>query len=124
MGVARLKSTGQPLNVTTRDSSGKIISAFSFRPSSFVPQPSPPPLPEPTLADMASHLGGALIKWAARGFPIADHETRQRRLRLCRACPHWDESARANMGKCNHPKCGCTKIKLAIATERCPINKW
>lgn len=81
-------------------------------------------LPQPTVADLAARAGGALVKWAARGFPIAPTEVRMRRFEICRACEFWRDDARFGLGKCNHPGCGCTKAKLYLATERCPVGKW
>ena len=42
----------------------------------------------------------------------------------CESCPHWDGAARAGLGKCNAPNCGCTKLKRWLATETCPLRKW
>jgi hypothetical protein len=128
MGVARLKSGGTVKSVVMRDRDGRELERYEagiVRPATIVaPVPRPEPLPEPTLADMAEHLGGAMVAWAARGFPIAPRELRMQRLAICRACEHWREEARFGLGKCAHPSCGCTKAKLFIATERCPVRKW
>jgi hypothetical protein len=125
MGLARIDS-GTIKRVVTRDRAGRQLDAIE------TPVPAPavppgqrqPPLPEPTLADMAEHLGGAMVAWAARGFPIAPRDLRMQRLAICRACEHWREEARFGLGKCAHPSCGCTKAKLFLATERCPVRKW
>jgi hypothetical protein len=46
------------------------------------------------------------------------------RAGACEGCPHWDGAARAGLGKCNAPNCGCTKLKRWLATETCPLRKW
>lgn len=130
MGVAKLKS-GRLKSVIARDHKGREIERYAggiVIPGT--PQPPLEPLPPPTLADMADHLGGALVKWAARGFPIAPREERLARLRMCEGgpgqprCQHWKPAARLGLGKCNHPSCGCTRAKTFLATEKCPIKKW
>jgi len=84
-----------------------------------------PPLPEPpTIGEMLTNFAGAMLRWAGSGFPVVDEVTFRLRLEQCRACRFWDEQARANAGKCHHPKCGCTKAKLWLASEKCPIVKW
>lgn len=124
MGVARTKN-GVVKSVVTRDRDGNVLERYES--GIIIPGkagPAPEPLPEPTVLDMADHLGGALVKWAARGFPIADRGLRIHRLGLCRQCVHWREDARAGLGKCAHPSCGCTKAKVFLKTEKCPIGRW
>ena len=48
----------------------------------------------------------------------------KRRSDICNACELWKPSGNLRMGECTHEKCGCTKLKRGLATERCPLNKW
>lgn len=104
-------------------------SVVSKRKAGAPPVPSSqvkPMLPAPTIAQMAENFGGAVSRWIEGGYSVVSREEFDRRLTLCRACPFWDEKARFGMGKCNHPACGCTKGKMWLATERCPLSppKW
>jgi hypothetical protein len=84
----------------------------------------PTPIPEPTLADLASNFGSAISRWTAAGFPTVDAETYATRTTICAGCPLWDAKARFGLGKCTHKKCGCTKFKRWLTTEKCPLGKW
>lgn len=55
---------------------------------------------------------------------FATKEERERRLSICNVCGLWKPSGNLGMGECTHEKCGCTKLKRGLATERCPLNKW
>lgn len=96
------------------------------------PPGKPPPAPKvtipaaagPTIAEMAVNFTGAVSRWVTAGMPVVAKEEFDRRLAICRGCEFWDENARMGLGKCNAPGCGCSKGKLMLATERCPIKKW
>lgn len=127
MGVARLKH-GQLKSVTLNDRRGEVIERYEAGviidnrpPSIHVPRE---PLPEPTFAEEIGHAGTALAKWIAAGIPIATPEVRAIRYEICLRCEYWSNRARFGMGKCRHPGCGCTRLKLKFATERCPAGKW
>jgi hypothetical protein len=130
MGVARIKSGGVIKSVVTRGPDGAELSRFEpARPVAAQPQQPPPPrepLPEPAWDEMIGHLGTALIKWAASGFKIAPPEVRAERYAICRACGYWKDDGNLGLGKCTHHKCGCTKAKFHLASERCPDDppKW
>ena len=79
---------------------------------------------EPTPADIVSNFVQATSKWALAGFPITEKKTYEYRSSFCSSCELWDAKARFGLGKCNSKKCGCTSVKLWIATEKCPIGKW
>lgn len=57
---------------------------------------------------------------------IVSEEERDRRLSICRSCPegYWNENGNMGMGECTHSKCGCTRIKHKLTTEKCPIGLW
>jgi len=80
--------------------------------------------PGPTIRQMAGNFTKALLWWAAKGFLITTEQHFWIRLHICRKCGDWDEKARKGLGKCNHKKCGCTKLKLWMRTEKCPAGKW
>jgi hypothetical protein len=124
MGVARLRS-GTLKSVTTRHESGLILSEFNLAPTP-APQPPRPQLPEPTVGDIIHNFAGAMAEWFKAGLPVVSKEIAHARLIACRSCPgrHWQEEARAGLGKCTHPKCGCTKGKMWLGTSKCPIGHW
>lgn len=71
---------------------------------------------------MAKNLASSAANWAANGFEMSDDKTLEVRKAACDSCVYWEDSARLGMGKCQ--KCGCTSLKLKLATEKCPIGKW
>lgn len=82
------------------------------------------PFAEPGLTELAGNFGRAVAKWASAGFPVVEEGDYQARLAACQACSHWDGAARLGLGKCRAPKCGCTRLKLWLRTEKCPMGKW
>ena len=99
------------------------VEQASGAPTSFINRE---PLPQPSWDEMIGHLGTALVKWAASGFKIAPPEVRAERYAICRACGYWKDDGNLGLGKCTHHKCGCTKAKFHLASERCPDDppKW
>ena len=86
---------------------------------------SPSPAPdEPSAADLLVNFSSAVAQWSAAGFPVATRQTFEERSAVCSACEFWDGSARLGLGKCKHKKCGCTRFKRWLASERCPLGKW
>jgi hypothetical protein len=79
---------------------------------------------EPRITESAKFLTKSLKQWAKAGFPVADKQTVKARKQSCINCGFWNAEARMGLGKCTHQKCGCTKIKWWLATEKCPIGKW
>ena len=123
MGVARLRSGTLKSVVTRHAASGIILS--EFRVHSQAPRAAARErLPEPSALEMAGHAGVALAKWSAAGWPIAPAPVRAVRHAICRGCEFWDPAGWVGFGKCRHQKCGCSRMKHALATERCPIDKW
>jgi hypothetical protein len=91
-----------------------------------------PPIQEPGLQDMLSNFGEAAKRAALfakiHGVSalVVEKSAFEERLETCRACPKslWEEDARAGLGRCKHIGCGCTKLKLWLASEKCPIAAW
>ena len=79
---------------------------------------------DPSIAELATRAAEALGRWAIAGFKVCSEEQVANRLSICRSCEYFDEKARLGLGKCKAPGCGCTKLKLHLATESCPQGKW
>ena len=78
--------------------------------------------PLPSGIEIAKNFGASILAWAVSGFPIVDRATFDQRLATCAACSFWKPRVRFTLGKCE--KCGCTKLKHWLATERCPDKRW
>jgi len=69
----------------------------------------------PTILQMAEHFTSAMIRWAKSGLKCVSKIEYIRRRSICSDC--------AGGWRCPH--CGCViKSKTALATEKCPENKW
>lgn len=79
---------------------------------------------EPSITELSTNFAGAMLRWTKAGFKTSNLPTYKIRYAACLCCDYWDGSARMGLGKCNAPGCGCTKIKLWLASEKCPIGKW
>jgi hypothetical protein len=64
----------------------------------------------------------SMKNWAKAGFKTVSEDKYKERLNICRLCNFWNEKANYSLGRCE--KCKCTKMKLKLATESCPIGKW
>lgn len=84
----------------------------------------PPQVEEPTRLDMIKNFSSAMANWVKSGYKTVDKSTYLQRLAICESCDLWDPKARAGLGKCNHKKCGCSKMKQWLASEKCPLEKW
>ena len=88
-----------------------------------------PPEPPPEKAGLWAKVRRArreLTSWAAEGAPLASREVRRARLAICRGCVYYHAAGNWGLGECQAPGCGCTRVKLALATSFCPLNppKW
>lgn len=80
----------------------------------------------PGIIGQALQATVAAGRWGLAGFPIvttAEHLARAVECSLCDTPSGpsrwgWD----AIHARCLH--CGCTSLKLWLATERCPLRKW
>ncbi len=83
---------------------------------------------DPKPEEMVRNFSLAMGKWIKAGFKVVDQEKHNARAAICQGneltpkCDFWEPGARLGMGKCK--KCGCTKMKLWLATEKCPVDKW
>ena len=87
-------------------------------------QITPDMLEEPSLLELAKNFTTALTRWVKAGAPVVNEEVYRERISICETCEYWKPEARMGLGKCSAPGCGCTKLKLWLKTERCPLGKW
>lgn len=78
----------------------------------------------PTVLQMAANVAKAASDWVSGGMEMANDETQTKRKNICAGCELWDANARLGLGKCTHEKCGCTKMKVWLATSVCPLGRW
>lgn len=82
-----------------------------------------------SLLERTIQFGRAMIEWARSGFTCVSPEQYRERFQTCTVddgsgdpCPEWNGEATFGYGKCG--ACGCTRVKLFLATEKCPKHKW
>ena len=92
--------------------------------ASHTSQVAPPTAPSVSIIEKARHLVGALNRWAKVGFRLVPKLRRLQRRSICRACPSYKPTGNLWLGECTDPKCGCTRFKEWLPTERCPQGKW
>lgn len=81
--------------------------------------------PQPTsAAQKLRNLKTAMKRWQASGFEMAPGRERKIRSAICSVCPHWNGLGNFGLGECKAPGCGCTRAKVWLATEACPLGKW
>lgn len=76
----------------------------------------------PSLPQKAKNFAGAMIDWAKCGFKLVDDTVLAERKAICIACEFWQGDGYMGAGKCS--KCGCSGVKLKLASSNCPIGKW
>lgn len=104
-----------------RSAAGQVVSQIDQQILPPRPTPLPPP---PTVGEMARNFAGAIARWTQAGFPTVSREEYQMRAATCDRCEFWNPQARAGLGKCSAPGCGCSRMKVWLSTERCPLGKW
>jgi hypothetical protein len=77
---------------------------------------------EPGLVEKAKNFTSSMVEWATSGFPVVDNDLLLKRKEVCNTCEFWDKDGYMGAGKCK--KCGCSGIKLNLATSVCPAGKW
>lgn len=74
-------------------------------------------VPFPPLMQQAANLAGAVGRFVASGGGLATDEEKARRRATCESCEYFADS------RCR--LCGChLAYKQAMASERCPVDKW
>lgn len=79
---------------------------------------------KPTKLQMARQFAYESTRWAVYGAPRVSEEVFQFRLDQCEGCHFWNGQSAFGYGKCG--KCGCSGLKLFMATTRCPLDppRW
>lgn len=90
----------------------------------FAPKQEVAPAPVVPILTKAQRMLQGLGRWQHAGFKVAPLEERERRGGICNLCPHWKPDGNWGLGECTAPGCGCTRAKVWLATERCPLGKW
>ncbi len=86
---------------------------------SLISEAGAPPESPPAYPPVGRQLLKAVTAAVTGQTIMATTEERERRQAICDVCPEWDVQQR----RCK--KCGCNgNLKLALATESCPIGKW
>jgi hypothetical protein len=70
----------------------------------------------------AARFARAMGTWVMAGMPVVTPEEYQRRIDICIQCPMF--GGETSIGKIACKKCGCSGLKLRMATEKCPMGKW
>ena len=88
-----------------------------------------PATPAPVTASPVTklrRLRRELTTWAKAGAKLVPREFRRERLAICGACPYWSAAGNLGLGECKYPGCGCTRVKAALSTSKCPHipPKW
>lgn len=78
----------------------------------------------PNLLVQAGNFVKEMAVWAASGFGNASDEVLAERRQTCESCEHWGGIRGGSLLKGRCRLCGCTGIKLALATSKCPASKW
>ena len=80
----------------------------------------------PGPGQLLRNLAASSDRWVEAGCPVISSAGLERRRGICHACEHWNPSALFGLGRCGHPDCGCSVLKLVWATEKCPLTppRW
>lgn len=73
---------------------------------------------EPSFIELSGNFAAAMAGWINAGFKIVDRDEYERRAQTCRSCDYWDAFARMGAGRC--ARCGCSGLKLWLASSACP----
>lgn len=76
--------------------------------------------PEPSLLDLARNFSLAVANFVKAGCPVVDELELVHRRETCYGCDKW--KPQGLYARC--ALCGCSKLKLWLRTERCPLGKW
>ncbi len=76
----------------------------------------------PTKTELLTRAGNAIKNFVNNGFKLVTAEQLLDRRSVCEQCSLWNGEGSFGMGRCG--SCGCTGLKLHVAGEKCPLNKW
>lgn len=77
----------------------------------------------PTFGQMVVNVFHDALEWAKAGFP-ASQAAVDARLPICQACPYWRGGTGGSYFSIACGKCGCSGLKLAMHSTRCPLGNW
>jgi len=72
----------------------------------------------PGMIGMAKTMLSSGARWIAAGRPMTSEAGLRLRKDKCGQCHYWNPAGWFGRGRCTI--CGCSGLKLAWATERCP----
>lgn len=85
----------------------------------------------PNIIQKAAHFTKAIMKHVAGGMNLCTEEQIQKRSEICFGCEFFRKNPDGESGVCAHMGCGCNinlrpemLNKLAMPTEKCPMDKW
>ena len=70
------------------------------------------------------NFGSAAKRWVKAGFEVVPKAVFDNRSKICEECPFWSGNTTPGYPINFCTKCGCTKLKAYLPTEKCPIGKW
>lgn len=73
----------------------------------------------PTAADKAREFAVAASRWIKQRAPVVSEEVFLERKEKCESCELYGGTRTFGFIGCG--KCGCTGLKLYLATEKCPL---
>lgn len=73
----------------------------------------------PSLADKAREFTAAMRNWVRYRMPVVSQEVFEERQRICEGCELYGGVRTFGFIGCG--KCGCTGLKLWLASEKCPL---
>jgi len=76
----------------------------------------------PTKTELLTRAGNAIKNFVNNGFKLVTADQLLDRRAVCEECSLWNGEGSFGMGRCG--SCGCTGLKLHVASEKCPLNKW
>lgn len=78
----------------------------------------------PSVTTRLAAFATAIARWAKQGLPTRTPEEVDGILSTCRACTEYGGETGVLKIICG--KCGCSRVKVAMSTEHCPLNppKW
>ena len=90
----------------------------------------PAPFQSPNFMDQAVSFATTFAVWIREGLPVVSREVYIQRRNICAGtltttrCDYWGGDTQLGFGRCR--KCGCSGLKLFMATVQCPLTppKW
>lgn len=73
----------------------------------------------PTLAEKLRTVAAAMKNWIRQRAPIASAEVILERQSICESCELFGGVRSVGFVSCG--RCGCTGLKVYLATEKCPL---